>query len=368
MTREWIPYLPRPSRIRAAMMAITRPAAIDLATIDRVTKAFGLSFHRQRNVKHNRRSRNLIIDTDHGRVVLKRYRPEWLPETVTCVHSTLTRLEELGRPGPRLLRTPEGKDWLNDGTSVYAMFAFIKGTSYAGTYLLRKDRLWITAKAAKLLGDMHDSLADFTPTGSHHHGIEPESRLPRRDMAWHAAMVDELIARADEIADDDGRELALRLGAHSAKLLDTLARLDSALMDAQMPTTVIHGDFGIHNLIFNPSAQPIPIDFELSRLDWRVNDLISALGKHRFNRNEYDFESMRTFMAEYDRRFPLADRERELFAEAWAHYKLRAAVQYWNSYHLTEGPARKLRSALDSIAQARWVLDNPDPIHDLARR
>jgi Ser/Thr protein kinase RdoA (MazF antagonist) len=129
---------------------------------------------------------------------------------------------------------------------------------------------------------------------------------------------------------------------------------------------VIHGDFGIHNLIFPSKGPPVPIDFELSRRDWRMNDLISAAGKHRLRGGAYDLESMRVFIEAYDERLPLAPSERELFAQIWSHYKLRAAVQYWNSYHLTEGPARKLQSALDSISQAREVLENPTPIQQLA--
>lgn len=362
------PHLPRPSRLRAAVLSLTRPAAIDTDEVARVSRAFGLSVTNQTNVRHNRRSRNLILETDVGRVVMKRYRPGWLPQTVACVHSILRRLEQIEEPGPRLVPTVEGDDWLNMGDGVYAVFRFIEGASYASTFLLRKHRLEITSKAARSLARTHESLMDFVPEGDHHHGIDPDTGKPKRDLQWHVNMVRALKEKTGDIQASEDAKLAHSLHEESDGLLETLADLDSMIDAADLPVTVIHGDYGIHNLIFPADRSPVPIDFELSRLDWRINDLISAAGKHRYRGGDYDLESMKTFLRAYDDRFRLDDQERKLMAEAWSHYKLRAAVQYWNSYHQTQGPTRKLRSALDSIAQARQVMADPDPIRQLVER
>lgn len=365
MITSTYPHLPRPSRLRAALLSFARPAAIDAKDVTKLSEAFGLSAGGRKNVRHNRRSRNIIVSTDDGRVVMKRYRPQWKPETVTCVHSTLRRLEQMDEPGPRLVKTSEGDDWLEMEEGVYAVFRFIDGTSYSSTFLLRKHRLEITSEAARALARIHESLRDFTPEGRHHHGIDPDTGKPRRDLAWHIDKVADLEARSERIQTSEDATLARELHSESGRLLETLADLDTLLETAELPTTVIHGDFGIHNLIFPAHEPPVPIDFELSRRDWRINDLISAAGKHRFRGGSYDLESMKTFMGAYDDELGLGDPERKLIAEAWAHYKLRAAVQYWNSYHLTEGPTRKLRSALDSLAQARQVLEDPDPVRRL---
>jgi Ser/Thr protein kinase RdoA (MazF antagonist) len=346
----------------------TQPPAVDRDLVDHVVSELGLSIKSQKNTRHNRRSRNVILDTSDGRVVLKRYRPEWGPETVECVHSTLERLEEIDEPGPRPLATPSGHSWLYAEESVLAVFRFIKGNSYATTFLARRDRLDITSRTASALARLHTSLVDFAPGGSHHHGLDQATGRPKRDMRWHVSMVDELKSRSAEIQDPAERALADQMDHESPSLLETLDGLDSILNQIELPTTVIHGDFGIHNLIFPKGTAPVPIDFELSRRDWRLNDLISATGKHRFKDGSYDLESMKVFVASYDRRFPLTAGERRLLAEAWAHYKLRAAVQYWNSYHVTSGPIRKLRSAIDSLAQARQVLEDPGPVRALAER
>jgi Ser/Thr protein kinase RdoA (MazF antagonist) len=354
--------------VRSAIRSVTYPAAIDAETRNRVLEAFDLEVEGHKNVRHNRRSRNLFVDTPQGKVVLKRYRPDWQPHTVTCVHSVLTELERLGEPAPRLLRTHQGADFVAQPDGVFAVFEFVPGISFSSSYLMRRHRLLVTAEAAKALARMHLALVDFQPAGEHHHGIDPETGDPRRDLNWHIDMVEDLKYKSEGIRDDVERELGARLAENSNRLLETLADLDALVGSADLPTTVIHGDFGIHNLIFPRGSEPVPIDFELSRRDWRINDLISAVGKHRYKGGDYDLESMRVFLQSYDRAFGLSASERGLMAETWAHYKLRAAVQYWNSYFLTGGPTRKLRSALDSMAQAEGVIDDPSQIRSLARR
>ena len=56
-----------------------------------------------------------------------------------------------------------------------------------------------------------------------------------------------------------------------------------------------------------------------------------------------------------------------MLPDIWRLYKLQAAVQYWNSYFETDGPIRKLDSALDAIEQAQWVTEHPELIDRSSR-
>jgi Ser/Thr protein kinase RdoA (MazF antagonist) len=130
--------------------------------------------------------------------------------------------------------------------------------------------------------------------------------------------------------------------------VEQLGPLDELLSAALLKRTIIHGDYGLHNLLFRRDGTVMPVDFELARLEWRLSDLV------------YDFESIQWFMAAYHATFPLNADEWRLFAEVWRFYKLQGAVQYWNSYFETNGPARKLISARDAIAQADWVANHQE--------
>jgi Ser/Thr protein kinase RdoA (MazF antagonist) len=107
----------------------------------------------------------------------------------------------------------------------------------------------------------------------------------------------------------------------------------------------------------------VPVDFELARIEWRLSDLVSCLSRFRYGRGSklaYDFESIGWFIGAYQEEFPLTKDEWHFFPHVWAFYRLQSAVQYWNSYFETGGPARKLFSARDAIDQVVLALSQPD--------
>jgi Ser/Thr protein kinase RdoA (MazF antagonist) len=330
-----------------------------------------------RNLRLGRRSLNVAVETDGGTKVVKRYRPQWSESTVRHGHSIIDRLSELDVPAVRLIRAPDGATWTSAGGAVFAVFEYVPGTNYSLNFLLREDRLWLTDIAGRTLARFHRALDGFVPAGEHHMGFTSPVGPRRRDPAWHAAKLDDLRRRSAEVTRPDAVPHIERLLDEAGYVLEAIERLDRRLADASFVRLVIHGDYGLHNLIFQPtvaadedgwcSLTAVPVDFEMSRLDWRVNDLVSVLGKHRYRGGRYDGESMTTFLAAYASRFPLTRDELDLLPDAWRLYKLQAAVQYWSSYFETDGPVRKLASAIDALDQADLVLEQPDLIRSLGR-
>lgn len=358
--------IPRPSRVTSYVGARLGPAAIPPEVVRTVLGCFALEERQSpRNLRLNRRSLNAAVTTSRGTKVVKQYRPEWSAATVAYGHSILTRLEELDFPAVRLERTPDAQTMVELDGRVYAVFDFVPGTNYSLNYLLRSQRLALTAIAGRTLGSMHRALRDFEPVGSHHLGLVSATGPRRRDVAWHRAKVDELVERSASLAEPPASERAEELARLAPSVVAEIDRLDAVLSGADLLPVVIHGDYGPHNLLYRRGAAVV-VDFEVARLDWRVNDLASALGKYRYRGGEYDFESMRTFLSAYAQVFPLAPNEQQAFVDAWRLYKLQAAVQYWNGYFETNGPVRKLASAIDSIEQAEWVAGRPETVQDLA--
>lgn len=361
-----IPRLPRPSRVSAYVTARLGPPTLDRAAVLSVLGEYGLApIGGARDLRLGRRSLNAVVRTPSGRKVVKCYRPQWKPETVECGHSILRRLEDIGFPAVRLERTPAGATWTTDGSRVWAVFDFLTGTNYSLSYLRRSDRMRLTGIAGATLARFHLALDGFVPGGGHHHGFATVDGPRKRDASWNVRKVAELEARSADIPDAHARALTTELARTSARVLEEIRGLEKELEAAQLPRCVIHGDYGMHNLVFRQGVA-VPVDFESSRLDWRVNEMVSVLGKYRYRAGFYDFESMHAFMRAYGAVFPLTAIERDLFPEAWRLYKLQAAVQYWNSYFETDGPVRKLESALDAIEQAGWVERNAETIAQLA--
>jgi Ser/Thr protein kinase RdoA (MazF antagonist) len=247
---------------------------------------------------------------------------------------------------------------------VFALFDFVPGTNYSLNFLLRADRLRLTEIAARTLAAFHRCLDGFVPRGVHHLGFVSPTGARRRNVEWHAAKLEELQCRSGDLTDPEAAHYARRLGAAADGLLNEIGRLERTCTEVSFHRLVVHGDYGMHNLIYQQD-RAVPVDFEVSRLDWRVNEVISAMGKYRYRSGAYDLESMHTFMAAYVASFPLTADEDELLLPAWRLYKLQAAVQYWNSYFETDGPTRKLVSALDAIDQANWVVEHPEVVREL---
>lgn len=355
-----IVYVPRPGRLSAFVQSRIRPLDINLATVTTVLDCCDLTLTAApRNLPNARRNRNLIVQTTHGRQILKLYRPDWQPSTIQFEHSILAELARIDSPAPRLRTAVDGSTFVALDGRYYAVFDFIPGKTYTSSFLLRPHRLKLMALAGHTLARLHKDLRGFQPAAHHHLGFGDYHGRRHRDMAWHVNMVAELKTASGQLLDPDALPLADKLVWQADHILAELDRLDTELGSAPLPRLVIHGDYGLHNLLFQSTRHATPVDFELARLEWRLCDLVSCLSKLQYATGELDFESMRAFMQGYHRTYPIDAEEWAFFPQVWRFYRLMGAIQYWKSYFETSGPIRKLHSAHHSIHQADWALANP---------
>lgn len=356
-------YLPRPSRFTAYIQSRFRSPDIELNTVNEILAHYGVTLTATpRNLPNTRRNRNLIINTSAGKKILKLYRKDWRTSTIVFEHSVLARLAQLSFPAPRLVSTTDGATYVNKSKNNYALFDFADGTNYSTSFLLRAHRLRLMAIAGQTMASLHRQLKGFLPEGQHHLGFKSYVDGRHRDMNWYREKVDELESKSLTLTDPQEIAIAKELIQQRIYVLDELSKLDQELSSAPLPRTIIHGDYGLHNILIQDSAKATPVDFELTRLEWRLSDLVSCLSRIRFATGEYDFESLQWFMDGYQTEFPFSDEEWDLFPQVWRHYKLKGAIGYWVSYFETGGPTRKLNSARDAIAQAKWALKHPDQL------
>lgn len=357
---SYIIALPRPGWVSDFLNARFRSLDIQLATVKEVLSHYGLdTVAPPKNLPNTRRNRNLIVHTSQGKKILKLYRDDWRTSTIAFEHSFLGRLAELDFPAPRLLVTQDGLTWLNLEQHNYCLFDFIDGRNYSSNFLVRPHRVRMMATSGRTLARLHKQLAGFLPEGQHHIGFKNYTDDRHRDMAWHIEKVKEFSDRSRDLSAPDDRLQASWLIDHADQLLDDMNQLDGTLSEAALPRIIIHGDYGLHNLIYQSLDTAVPVDYELSRLEWRLSDLVSVVSKFRYKDGSYDFESIAQFMHAYQAEYPITEDEWNKFPLVWKYYKLMKAVQYWNSYFETNGPVRKLKSSRDEIERSSWALDNP---------
>jgi Ser/Thr protein kinase RdoA (MazF antagonist) len=281
--------------------------------------------------------------------------------TITYSHSILERLAELHFPAVRVTGTPNGESFVSLESGNYALFDFVDGTNYSLSFVPPSYRHKLMNIAGQTLGRLHSALAGFMPEGWHHLGFVSYTGDWRRNLAWHSAKVDEMKEKSRALSNEEDRQHADWLVQNCTYILNELAQVDETLRSSALTRLIIHGDYGLHNIVFQRNTVT-PIDFESSRLEWRLSDLVSALSRLRYSNGVYNFESIRNFVDGYQAAFPISAEEWQFLPLVWRFHKLRASLIYWNSYFETGGPARKLISARDAVSQADWAIKNPDQL------
>jgi Ser/Thr protein kinase RdoA (MazF antagonist) len=340
-----------------------RSLDVDISRVEAVLGRYGLErIAAPRNLTNTRRNWNLIVLTNRGKKILKLYRRDWPVSTISFEHSVLGELAKLGFPAPRLLMTEGGKTWVESDQDYFCMFEFIEGKNYSSSFLARSHRMRMMHTAGRMLARMHQQLPGFLPQGRHHIGFRNYTGDRHRDLPWHIEKVRDLTNRSRRLRSAEDREAAHWLIAQAGQMLDDMASLDAGLRGSGLPRLLIHGDFGIHNLIYQSLDQAVPVDYELCRLEWRLSDLVSVVSKFRYKDGSYDLESIACFLRAYQREFPIPDEEWSRFPKVWRYYKLMKAIQYWSSYFETQGPVRKLRSARHELERATWAMHHPNEL------
>ena len=146
------------------------------------------------------------------------------------------------------------------------------------------------------------------------------------------------------------RSLQQRADALHGDLVEAAGRVQ----DANLPTLLIHGDYGTHNLLFRRDGTAVVHDFELARYDWRLLDIVIAS-----LRLPPDQQS--AFIAGYREAGDLPDRELDLLPWLWRYHLLSGAVRSWHVYSELGGEARL------STARTRLVRADAGPGEALAR-
>ena len=326
------PRVLRPGFMLRSVRSIGRRPRLTTATVDAVLEAFCEPRGGRIMIPRDGggRSASVILETVHGRRVLKRYKHAVRDEAIVHEHSVLLHLARIGfGSSVRVVARPgDGGTLVTIDGDRYALFEFIPGAFQYYRYLMTPDaRRAFVGQAGDLLARFHAALRDFTPSGMNWNGIDPTTGRRERDLHWYLERLERCRRSGQDSTDTVVRELVRRADA----LGDELARLESRLEAAGLDRQVIHGDFGPHNLLFRDAAPPVVIDLEISRLDWRPLEVANALWRFGFDeRRGARLADMATFLDAYQERLPLAQPDLALLADLWRFSHVRRVISNWD--------------------------------------
>lgn len=328
--------VPRPGRVIRTLRGRTDPPAIAPETVDAVLGRYGIArTGRIENLPLGRRSDSVALTTDTGRLVVRRYAEHWPDDSIHHEHAVLGYLASVGYPSTRLVGTRDGESMVVHEGRRIALYRFARGANLSGSYVTARAGLEALHLAGRLLARLHDVTAELEPVASHHLALEGDGR----------SRIDGQLLLLDELAAaPSSHPTAEWLRSRAPQIGKRLVELHSELMETGVAVSVIHGDYGLHNILLSRDGSAVVHDFELARRDWRMVDLVEVL-------TAVPVPAGRSLLAGY--RFEVGSQpaEWEHLAAMWEYHRLGGAIRSWESF-VRRGDFARLAAANRRLAAA----------------
>jgi len=208
-------------------------------------------------------SSNLNVRVGEGEYhVVRVYRPHVTRDRLDEIHRVRHHLAGAGVPCDGLVRTLDGRPWIEVDDRLVEVEKYVEHDAYMNTW----ERL---ATGLRTLGAMHDALANLE--------IGEAGRSPR--FANYISADDALEATlrgAKRLRQANPSEADLEVAANAEQLARFLSGAERQHKD-DLPAGLAHGDFWDNNVFFRDSELVFVTDFDYMGHRPRIDDLALTL-------------------------------------------------------------------------------------------
>jgi Ser/Thr protein kinase RdoA (MazF antagonist) len=278
-------------------------------------------------------SLNFIVTTSQGKFVFRRHH---LSETdVAYEHQVLDHLQRHSFPAPRMLTNQAGQVWSVVNESLYSVYEFVDGYFPMNFFWWAAARREIITQCGRTLGEYHQAVADLAPTLYKWNGYRPtEQRW--RDGDWFRQVLKDIRPllqkpTATRPIDDFTRS---RIDA-----LEQMLELEPIVEDrSDLSKLVIHGDYAPWNVLFRPGKSPLVLDFNESRLELKIYDIMLATFWFAWNGSYLDPDQVLAFQTGYCETGQLSEADINMAGSVFQWVMARSLTERLHLYYLKRPP------------------------------
>jgi Ser/Thr protein kinase RdoA (MazF antagonist) len=237
------------------------------------------------------------------------------------------------------------------------LFDYLEGYFQYHQYIFNASQTGqFVSLCGQALGVLHRVLEDFEPAGCNPNGFQSRHGPRWRELPWFLGRLHQVRA-FNQISEVWLPLKTSEVWEQGDWLEERLEELDERLTTADLPRLIIHGDYGPYNVFFKRGAPVLILDFELSRLDWRLTDLANALYFFAIGRSGFSFSRFEQFIQGYTDTNPVEGDEFRFLPEVWQYLLLRRIIVCW--HRSTEGEGGQwLMEAQRKLKLAHWIDDH----------
>ena len=305
--------IPKPATIVRKVRGIGKQTASPLSAdeLDAVCRLYPWRSWHIAEVLCGSNSTNLLLETDQGKQVLKRY--HWsLPSTLQ-EHSILRHLEDTKFPTPRLHLNRVGETCTFVGDHHYGVYEYLEGYELHQYLMLNSSKMSAVAHGGETLARFHVAMDGFVPEGRKFNGYHPETDRLWRDRQWHIDIVKRF--RDADAGSNNLPQLTLFLGKVSEEVSTLLHSVGELFeqVDPEVPRVVIHGDYGPHNVLYQNQKVKSVLDLGDACVNLRALDLARGVASFaRLGTDDIDLPIAKAFLKAYRQIHTVHDREMQM--------------------------------------------------------
>lgn len=276
------------------------------------------------------KSLNYFVTTPQGKFV---FRQQQLSEDdLVYERQILDHLQLQNFPAPRMLMDQQERGWVKVDEAFYSVYNFMSGYRTTDFLWLPSGKREVITQSGGTLARYHQVVADLIPSAYKWNGYRPSGEQRWREGGWFWQALKDIAALVQKSAAHSPLDNFVR---YRLELLEQMLRLEPLVEEQnELSKVVIHGDYAPWNVFFRLQQPPFVLDFNESRLDLKIYDIVLATFWFAWRNGRLDQNRVMAFQQGYGAHGRLTQADIKLAGTVFRWIMVRSLIERLHKHYL----------------------------------